>query len=77
MFEQVSEIAEKKISSSIENDLKRSDKFSFRTESEKDFSLLHIGNSLKGLVKEKKMELVVLIKRKNRSRRNHFSKFSW
>ena len=59
MFEQVSEIAEKKINSSIENDLKRSDELSFRAESEKDFSLLHMANSLKGLVKEKKMELVV------------------
>ena len=62
MFEQISEIAEKKksISSSIEKDLKRSDELSFRAESEKDFSLLHMANSLKDLVKEKKKELVVL-----------------
>ena len=62
VFEQISEIAEKKksISSSIEKDLKRSDELSFRAESEKDFSLLHKVNSLKDLVKEKKKELVVL-----------------
>ena len=62
VFEQISEIAEKKksISSSIEKDLKRSDELSFRAESEKDFSLLHMANSLKDLVKEKKKELVVL-----------------
>ena len=62
VFEQISEIAEKKksISSSIKTDLKRSDELSFRAESEKDFSLLHIANSLKDLVKEKKKELVVL-----------------
>ena len=42
MFEQISEIAEKKksISSSIEKDLKKSDDLSFQAESEKDFSLL-------------------------------------
>ena len=62
VFEQISEIAEKKksISSSIEKDLKRSDELSFRAESEKEFSLLHMANSLKDLVKEKKKELVVL-----------------
>ena len=62
MFEQISEIAEKKesVSSSIEKDLKRSDKLSFRAESEKDFSLLHMVNSLKDLVKKKKKELAVL-----------------
>ena len=62
VFEQISEIAEKKksISSSIEKDLKRSDELSFRAESKKDFSLLHMANSLKDLVKEKKKELVVL-----------------
>ena len=62
VFEQISEIAEKKksISSSIEKDLKRSDELSFRAESEKDFSLLHMANSLKDLVKEKKKELVVV-----------------
>ena len=61
-FELISKIAEKKksISSSIEKDLKRSDELSFRAESEKDFSLLHMANSLKDLVKEKKKELVVL-----------------
>ena len=39
VFEQISEIAEKKksISSSIEKDLKRSDELSFRSKSEKDF----------------------------------------
>ena len=62
MFEQISEIPEKKksISSTIKKDLKRPDELSFRTESEKDFSLLHMANSLKDLVKEKKKELVVL-----------------
>ena len=62
VFEQISEIAEKKksISSSIEKDLKRSDELSFRAESEKEFSLLHMANSLKDLVKEKKKESVVL-----------------
>ena len=62
MFEQISEIAEKKesVSSSIEKDLKRSDELSFRAESAKDFSLLYMVNSLKDLVKKKKKELVVL-----------------
>ena len=62
MFEQISEIAEKKesISSSIEKDLKRSDEISFRGESEKDFLLSHMANSLKDLVKEKEKELVVV-----------------
>ena len=73
VFEQISEIAEKKksISSSIEKDLKRSDELSFRAESEKDFSVLLMATSLKDLVKEKKKELVK-IKRKSSSRRNHF-----
>ena len=62
MFEQISNIAEKKksISSSIEKDLKRSDELSFRAESEKHFLLLHMANSLKDLVKEKKKESVVV-----------------
>ena len=62
VFEQISKIAEKKksISSSIKKDLKRSDELSFQAESEKDFSLLYMPNSLKDLVKEKKKELVVL-----------------
>ena len=62
MFEQISNIAEKKksISSFIEKDLKRSDELSFRAESEKHFLLLHMANSLKDLVKEKKKELVVV-----------------
>ena len=62
MFEQISNIAEKKksISSFIEKDLKRSDELSFRAESENHFSLLHTANSLKDLVKEKKKELVVV-----------------
>ena len=62
MFEQISNIAgeKKSISSSIEKDLERSDELSFWAESEKDFLLLHMANSLKDLVKEKKKELVVL-----------------
>ena len=62
MFEQISNIAgeKKSISSSIEKDLERSDELSFWAESEKDFLLLHMANSLKDLVKEKKKGLVIL-----------------
>ena len=56
----------KSISSSIKKDLKRSDELSFQAESEKDFSLLYMANSLKDLVKEKKKEELVVLDQEER-----------
>ena len=48
--------------SSIEKDIKQSDKLAIQAEAEKDFSVLDMANSLKQLVKEKCEELTVLSK---------------
>ena len=52
----------KDLTSSIENDIKRSDKLAFRAQVEKGLSVHHISNSLKKLVKQEREELNVLNK---------------
>lgn len=61
---QVEEVAAKKkaLLLSIEKDVKRSDKLALQAEAEKDFSVLHMSNSLKDLVKKKREELSGLTK---------------
>ena len=59
LLHQIHEIAKKKslLLTSTEKDIKRSDVLSLQTEAEKDFPILHMSNSLKELVKQKREEL--------------------
>ena len=62
LTEQIEVITKKKnLISYIENDIKRSDKFAIQAEVE-NFSVLHMFNSLKELVKQKREELDALNK---------------
>ena len=68
LLQQIDEITKKRslLLTSIEKDIKRSDELSLQAEAEKDFSILHMSDSLKELVKQKHKELVTyLSKRKN------------
>ena len=58
-MQQIDEITKKRslLLTSIEKDIKRSDELSLQAEAEKDFSILHISDSLKELVKQKHKEL--------------------
>ena len=64
LAEEIEVISNKKkeLISSIEKDDKRSDKLALQAEMGKDFSILHMSNSLKELVKKNREELNVLTK---------------
>ena len=56
---------EQKLSPSIEKGTVRADTFSLEAEHKKDFSLLHMGNSLKDVIKNNKEELKNLVEEKS------------
>ena len=62
-------LKKQKLSQSIEKDTVRADKFSLEAEHKKDFSLLHMGNSLKDVIKNNKEELKNLVEEEKKSER--------